>query len=106
LVIVVRRGLKDLGRVLQYRTVPLALAIAIPVAELDGAMHLAMMSQYRNHSARWDLHQMVGALETMIATRIIGGRNGSWGGEFKMKFFDGFKNPPHYPPSVISSFFG
>jgi hypothetical protein len=97
--------------------VPLALAIAIPVAEPDGAMHLAMMSQYRNqitivivvplaHSARWDLHQMVGALETMIATRIIGGRNGSWGGDLKMKFFDGFENPPHDPPSVISSFFG
>jgi hypothetical protein len=88
LVIVIRRGLKDLGRVLYHRTVPLAIAIA--VAEPDGAMHLAMMSQIRNqmpcvlvhlhtivivvplaHSARWDLLQLVGALETSptIATR-------------------------------------
>jgi hypothetical protein len=66
-------------------------------------MHLAMMSQNRNqitiiivvplaHSAQWDCHQMVGVLETMIATRIIDGRNGSWGG-----MGDG--------PALISSFF-
>jgi hypothetical protein len=59
-----------------------------------------MMSQNRNqitivivvplaHCARWDCHQMVGALETMIATRIIGGHNGSWGG----------MDPPSFPPS-------
>ena len=65
-------------------------------------MHLTMMSQNRNqitiiivvplaHSAQWDCHQMVGVLETMIATRIIDGRNGSWGG-WGM-------DPPSFPPS-------